>query len=410
MRYLRLLNNSRNSRPKLSSEDGFLMPMLVNFMFVFMIIGLVIILASVNSHNLSRRQQYIQQAQLASTSGIDYAKEQYELDIDYMGTAETEIKNENGYRVTYEIQHLEFTNALNTQQRVRSIGRVYIHGESQPLVTRDIIGNITRLAGSNSSIRFIFIIDNSGSMSVSEWNDSKTTVDIAIDYVLDNVSNSEVAVVQYGTNHYSHEHKYDVTVPFTSDPVTAVNWDRRYGPGTASSNDYQDHLAASLARMRHEGVYGPGAELDLVGATAIQYVIFTDAYGMDFSGCCSALKHYSGSTFDTTNGGTFTTMDQHGEFNVLKNGTVYNDHGYPDLSSQFTILNINQSGIRETTETSAAIASPGGSWTGVVDENPDDPEGEGIIPRRFISTTLLTTDPNDILEIIDEIIQTELNI
>jgi phage gpG-like protein len=103
-------------------------------------------------------------------------------------------------------------------------------------------------------------------------------------------------------------------------------------------------------------------------------------------------------------------LDQHGEFNALKDGSVFADDGYSNLTAQFTVLNINQTSIRETVETSAAIASPGGTWSGVVDANPGDPEGEGIIPRRFINTTLLQTDPQDILDIIDEIIQTELNI
>lgn len=392
------------------NSNGFILPTLIAFMVILGVLGAVVMQISVQSHNVSIRQLYIQQAQLASAAAMDFAKEQYELDITYMGTTETDLTTTSRYRVTYEIQHLEFTNVVNTQQRVRAIGRVYLNGEVTPISEREIIGNITRLAGSDSSTRFIFVIDNSGSMSVSEWNDSKTTVDIAIEYVLDNVPDGEVAVVQYGTNHYSNEHKYDVTVPFTTDKTTATTWDRRYGPGTSASNDYQDHLAASLARMRHEGVYGPGQELDLVGATNIQYVVFTDAYGMDFSGCCSAIKHYSGSTFDTTNGGTFTTQDQHGEFNSLKDGSVYDSHGYSGLAAQFTILNINQDTARETIETSAAVASPGGSWTGAVDANPGDPEGEGIIPRRFISTTLLATDPNDILDIIDEIIEAELNI
>ncbi len=391
------------------NQKGFVIASILAFTIIATILSAVVMQVALGSFQNSKRQQHIQQAQLASISAMEFAKEQYELDIDYTGTAETDFVITSNYRVTYEIVHIEYTNAVNTQQKVRAIGRVYLNDSSTPISEREIIGDLTRLAGSNASSRFIFIIDNSGSMSVSEWNDSKTTVDIAIEYVLDNVTNSEVAVVQYGTNNYSQEHKYDVTVPFTTDSDTAVNWDRRYGHGTTAVDDYQDHLAASLARMRVEGVYGPGAELDLVGATNVQYVIFTDAYGMDFSGCCSALKHYSGSTFDTTNGGSFTTLNQHGEFNALKDGSVFDSHGYSDLNAQFTILNINQNTSRETIETSAAIASPGGSWTGDVDDNPDDPEGEGIIPRRYISTSLLATDPNDILEIIDEIIQTELN-
>ncbi len=392
-----------------NKEAGFILPTILAFTIIIGFLSMAVMQISLQAYQNSKRQQYIQQAQTASASAMEYAKEQYELDINYAGTAETDLATVSNYRVTYEVQHIAWTNALNTQQKVRAVGRVYTGANTTPIAEREIIGDLTRLAGSNASVRFIFVIDNSGSMSISEWNDSKTTVDIAIQYVLTNVSNAEIAVVQYGTNNYSQEHKYDVTVPFTSDPATAVNWDRRYGPGTTAIDDYQDHLAASLARMRTENVYGPGAPLDLAGATNIQYVLFTDAYGMDFSGCCSALKEYSGSTFDTTNNGAFTTLDQHGEFNALKDGSVYASDGYPGLTSQFTVLNINQTTLRETIETSAAIASPGGSWTGVVDANPGDPEGEGLIPRRYISTSLLQTDPNDILSIIDEIIQTELN-
>ncbi len=392
-----------------SNDDGFILPTLVSFIAIISILGPVVLLISVQSQRLTIQQQYIQQAQLASAAAMDFAKEQYEIDIAYMGTAETDLATTSSYRVTYEVQHIEFLNVVNTQQRVKAIGRVYRTGDTTPISEREIIGNITRLAGSNANVRFIFVIDNSGSMSVSEWNDSKVTVDIAVEYVLDTVSNAEVAIVQYGTNNYSHEHKYDVTVPFTTDKATATGWDRRYGPGTTATNDYQDYLAASLARMRAENVYGAGGELDLDGVTNVQYVVFTDAWGIDTSGCCSALKHYAATSIDTTNGGTITTEDEHGEFNSLKDGTVYAEHGYPNLSSQFTILNINQSTSRETVETSAGIASPGGAWTGVVDENPTDPEGEGIIPRRYINTSLVATDPNDILSIIDEIIESELN-
>jgi len=394
----------------LGQESGFILPVVLAFMAIVGIFSAVVLQMSLQSFQNTRRQQFIEQAQLASSSAMEYAKEQYEIDINYSGTAETDFITTSTYRVTYEIQQISYTNAVNTQQKVRAVGRVYFSNKTTPIVEREIIGDLTRLAGSNAAVRFVFIIDNSGSMSIGEWNDSKTTVDTAIQYILTNISTAEVAVMQYGTNTYSQEHKYDVTVPFTSDAATAVTWDRRYGNGTTAIDDFQDHLAASLARMRTEDVYSSGAPLDLAGATNVQYVLFTDAWGMDFSGCCSALKEYSGSTFDTTNGGAFTTLDQHGEFNALKDGSVFSDDGYPNLTAQFTVLNINQATTRETIETSAAIASPGGTWSGVVDANPGDPEGEGIIPRRFINTTLLQTDPQEILDIIDEIIQTELNI
>lgn len=389
-------------------EQGFIMPTLIAFMAIIAILGTVVIMISFQAFRNSKRQEHTLTAQLASTAGLDFAKEQYELDINYTGSVETSFLNNSDISATFEVEHLGFTNAANTQQDVKVYGRVYEDGETEPFVERVVLGKLTRDAGSSASTRFIFIIDNSGSMSIQDWLDSKETVDLAIEYVLDNTATAQIAVVQYGTNNYSQEHKYDVTVPFTRDRSTAVNWDRRYGWGSVSPNDFQDHLAASLARMRDESVYGPGDELDLAGSSSVQYVLFTDAWGMDFSGCCSALKKYSGEDFDTTNNGDFTTKDQHGEFNDLKDGTVFDEHGYPDLNAQFTVLNINTATTRETIETSAAIASPGGAWTGDVDENPDDPEGEGVLPRRYISSSLLQTDPEDILSILDEIITAEL--
>jgi len=253
-------------------------------------------------------------------------------------------------------------------------------------------------------------------MSTSEWLDSKSTVDAAIEYVLNSVSTAEVGVIQYGTAGYNssyNEHKYDVTVPFTSDLTTATTWDRRYGNGSTAYWDRQDHLPGSLARMRQESVYGPGDELDLAGATEIQYVLFTDAWGDGFdppnqNNCCSSLKRLPTDPNDwhNDNGAGFTIFNNYDEYNRLKDGTVYVEDGYPGLSSQFTVLSINPDG--DTQAISAALASPGGRWTGAIDANPGDPEGDGLLPRRFISTSL-AAGPDEIIDLLAEVIDDEIN-
>jgi len=389
-------------------ENGFILATLMAFLPLLVILSTIVVGVGIQAHETSVLQQYKQQAQLASTSAMDFAKEQYELDIDYMGTAETTLYSTDLYTVTYEVVHKGFTNEVNTQQDIQGVGRVYKTGALTPIYTREIQGKVTHSAGSSASVRFVFIIDNSGSMSVSEWLDSKNTVDVAINYVIDNVPSAKVAVVQYGTNHYSREHKYDVTVQFTNDKATATTWDRRYGPGSSSYYDLQDHLAASLARMRLESVYGPGDELDLAGATDVQYVMFTDATGENDSWCCSSLKKISTepSSWHNNNASGFSIEEDYGEYNLLKDGTVFDEDGYSGLTSQFSVLSINQTGT--TPAISAAIASPGGEWAGAVDSNPDDPEGDGLVPRRFISTTL-AAGPDEILSLLDEIIEEEIN-
>ena len=398
-----------NTRP--TNSQGFIMATLIIMIPALLTFGVIVILSSVNSYRNAILQHEVKQAQLASIAAMDFAKEQFELDITYMGTPETTLSADARYTVTYEVEHIAFTNAVNTQQDVKGIGRIYYTGESEALIEREIFGKITRVSGDNTSMRFIFIIDNSGSMSSSEFSDAQTTINIAVQYVVENVPSASVAIVNHATNTWSYEHRYDVTVPFTDDLATATGWDRQFGSGTPGYAFNGSHLAATLTAMRYDDVYAPGGELDLVGATNVQYIVFTDAEGVDISGCCQAIKRLSTepSSWHTGNGTPFNVLDEHGEFNALKDGTVFADDGYPGLTAQFTMLNVNTTTAWETLETSAAVASPGGEWFGVVDENPGDPEGEGVLPRRYISTSLEVTDPQDIIDIIDEIVETEIN-
>lgn len=406
MRKISLPKNIKNI-----AQEGFVMVTIITFMPLVFILSTVTVTLAVQAYNTTTNQELIRQAQLASSTAMDYAKEQYELDINYSGTAETMLYETDTYRVTYEVVSKGYSNPTNTQQNIQGIGRVYKKGDIDPRYTREIQGKITYTSGTVLSTRFIFIVDNSGSMSESEWLDSKSTVDASINYVIDNAPTAEVAVVQYGTNHYSKEHKYDVTVPFTRDKTTATNWDREYGPGSSSYNDLQDHLPASLARMRMESVYGPGDALDLYGATGVQFVLFTDAWsdGLPAGNCCSHLKMRTAdpSSWFNSNGSGFSVGANFQEYNLLKDGTVFSEDGYSGLTSQFTILNINNDS--DTRATSAAVASPGGSWNGAIDSNPGDPEGNGLLPRRFISTTL-SAGPNEILSLLQEIIEEEINI
>jgi type II secretory pathway pseudopilin PulG len=393
-------------------ESGFILATLLAFIPLLAILATLAVSVGLQSHQTALLQQYKEQAQLASTTAMDFAKEQYELDINYLSTPETDLYSTQQYRVTYEVVHDGYSNAAKTQQDVRGIGRVYKLGETNPRVFREIQGKITYTAGVPSSVRFLFIIDNSWSMSTEDWLESKETVDAAVTYVLDNVSSAEIAVIQYGTHYQTYEHKYDVTVPFTNDVATATNWERRYGHSTPS-NDGQDHLPASLARMRLESVYGPGDALDLAGATNVQYVLFTDAWADGLSGgnCCSHLKMLQSdpNSWFSSNGSGFKSAigSAHDEYNFLKSGNVFEDDGYPGLTAQFTVLSINDEDS-DAPSASAAIASPGGNWTGAIDANANDPEGDGLLPRRFISTSL-SAGPDEIIELLAEVIEDEIN-
>lgn len=249
---------------------------------------------------------------------------------------------------------------------------------------------------SNEKFRFIFIVDNSGSMSSWEFEQSRATINGAIDTILDSgLRDVKVAVVQYGTNHDSLTHKYNVTVPFTSNRSRAFNWNRHYGSGTANPRDFQDHLPASLSRMRREGVYNAGRALDVTQATNVQFVLFTDARRNVQSGCCSSL--YSEDS-RRVHGNLSNVLPRFGEYDVLKNGSALPK----GLKAQFTVLHVASQSSDQAA--AAAIASKGGEYTGFVEYNSSDPDGPATRPRRYVEGNFTVTDTTRIVGLLEQVV------
>ncbi len=247
--------------------------------------------------------------------------------------------------------------------------------------------------------RFVFIVDNSGSMSSWEFTQSRNTIRSTIREVLESdLDDIQVAVVQYGTNHFTREHKYDVTVPFTSDVVAATSWTRHFGPGSPRYWDLQDHQPASLKEMREDNVWAAGGALDVSDATNVQIVFFTDALRDFWGGCCSSLVNTG-----SPNHNLGSTLPGFDEYNVLKNGSVLPN----GLKAQFTILHVPPGGswYAPASRAAAAIASPGGNYTGDVEWNPGDPEGPGSKPRRYVQGSFSVSDASKILELIRQVIE-----
>ncbi|MEM6988409.1 MAG: vWA domain-containing protein, partial [Pseudomonadota bacterium] len=246
--------------------------------------------------------------------------------------------------------------------------------------------------------RFIFIVDNSGSMSSTEFANSKATIDAAITHVLSSgLPDIQVAVVQYGTYNSwlaPATHVYDVTIPFTNSVTTATTWNRAYGPGgNIDPAAYQDHQPASLAEMRRDDVYAPGGSLDITDATNVQFVFFTDAWGDYPWACCSSLKngpHWATESY---------VLPDYGEYDALKNGSVLPN----GIKAQFTVLHAHYAAAE--IRVGAAVASVGGDYTGTVDANASDPDGSAVTPRRYILGDLTVSDSAKIVSLLDTVFE-----
>jgi len=245
--------------------------------------------------------------------------------------------------------------------------------------------------------RFIFIVDNSGSMSSWEFSQSRTTINATINEVLNSdLQDVQVGVVQFGTSNTTKEHKYTVSVPFTNDITVATDWDRHYGPGSPLPDDLQDHLPASFSKMRLDSIYDPGGPLDITDGTNVQFVLFTDALRDTAGSCCSSLFNSEG----TNQGDLSNVLPGFGEYDALKSGEVLPG----GLNAQITILHVPAGGVGSA-EAAAAIASPGGEYIGGVEYNAGDPEGPGTTPRRYVQGQFSVDDTNIILELIQQVIE-----
>lgn len=215
--------------------------------------------------------------------------------------------------------------------------------------------------------KIVFIVDNSGSVSTSEFTDMKRSMDSISAQLLRQYPGSQITVIQYASQSASN-HVYNITVPFTNNPVTARTWSRAYATGgTVNSSYFQDHLPGSLERMRRDSIWYAGKSADLItGGCNTRMFVFTDAaYGG--AGCCSHLIN---------NGLATLALPNYGEYNWHKS----------TFQSQWTVYHVTFGTNTTAQQAGAAISSKGGSYTGTIATNPGDPEGAGG-PRKYYSFT-----------------------
>ena len=225
----------------------------------------------------------------------------------------------------------------------------------------------------------VFMLDNSGSIDATEWADTTTSVKGIIDRVLASGSGNRAAVVHYaGPLTYPPTAQIYIESDFTEDAASAKSFPRRSGTVLGYGDDA--HGAIGLIGKALDGVadaniFSPTTTLTRVPTRSLVVYHFTDAWRAD--GANSFIVNLSDTTVGSA--GAFTNFT---DFKVNRNAKFV-----------VTIIPADAPSV----PAAAAIATRGGSYTGSVEANPDDPDGSSSTPRRFqsSSTFLLTAAQMD---------------
>ncbi|WP_020558806.1 cadherin domain-containing protein [Thiofilum flexile] len=231
----------------------------------------------------------------------------------------------------------------------------------------------------------VFLLDNSGSVLAAEYTEYASTV-VSIGNALRTANPATRIAVAHFAGPLSG-------IPF-SDYGQYLSLERDFSTAALSSpvrqfpsiyNYGEDNLAGAVTQLSYalDGnasttssfVLSSLKELNRDLTRPLQIVIFTDAY-RDGSVAGSAMIDGVGYGYEPNDGSNFTI------YNLLK------AQGVKFSVAALTLPN----GITadERDKAAAAIASVGGSWTGIIESNPVDPEGSQTSPRRYETSSTFT--------------------
>ena len=250
----------------------------------------------------------------------------------------------------------------------------------------------------------LFVLDNSGSIDAGEYSSFATQVQNVAAQILAGNPANRIAVAHYagstGVEATEGQHVYferDFSTSAVPSPVRQFA-----GGGAYNSNWYQDNLAGAIHQMAYalDGNAGTSSPF-IVGSLTetardlsrpLQIVIFTDANR--YTSGMSAIIDGVGYGYEPDDGSSFTI------YNLLKNqgvkfGIIPFINGFDDV-------------VRD--QAAAAIASVGGSYTGSIEANTQDPEGTQTTPRRMVvgtaGFTLTAQQVTDIVSAVQDVCQT----
>ncbi len=210
-----------------------------------------------------------------------------------------------------------------------------------------------------SNVEVILLMDNSGSISSSEWDSFSAFTRDVIDE-LGTTGTVKMAVAHYWSDWDATNAYLYLESDFTTDPNVAKAFVRR-GIG-------QDEFHRTIPLLRNAlngtgtGVSGATSTLSHTAGAEIHLLFMTDAAKTIFGNSDLIDPSTPGDPYKFMN--DFKT-----DFNVTVTGIRFNT-GFAASDA-------------EANAAVAALSSVGGIYTGIVDVNLTDPEGSQTIPRRF---------------------------
>ncbi len=242
----------------------------------------------------------------------------------------------------------------------------------------------------------LFLIDNSGSISSAEYASFASIIENVGDALLAANGATRIGVAHYAGPYGGFDFGQNIYFErdFASAPISSPV--RQFGSGGASDSGLQmDNLAGAVLQMSYGLDGGPSTSSYILSpikemsrdlSRPLQIVVFTDANREAFGG--SSLIDGSGYAYEPDDGSNFTI------FNRLKSQGVKFSVGAFSIDGDIESREL----VRDPA--AAAIASVGGSWTGLVEANLMDPEGSGTTPRRFASSANFALSPAQIVDFI----------
>lgn len=221
----------------------------------------------------------------------------------------------------------------------------------------------------------IIWVDNSWSISQTEFAEMKSSIQEIISNVL-SCNENRVAVVHYaatydpGTEIYTP--KIFIETDFITDETTANSFDRHDELGNSDfAHESLGLIGKALDNVLDTNIISPQKTLNRINTNSLVIYLFTDAGRHSPPDGSSFLVNATSPTLNTD-----LAFKNYTDFKNERNANFVVTLG-PTFDPLFRNVTI---------QASAAIASTGGTYTGIVESYPADPDGPGVTGRYLIFT------------------------